>query len=108
MTLRQTVNPNYGIGATRGLCLQYVDDAISAPNRTYSAQLAYESAKTRGWVRANAEMPRGLWSILFWSIPMVMHGMKKVVSFLKAFLRIMPKIQKISLCLMEDIKDVPL
>ena len=68
MTLRQTVNPNYGIGATRGWCLQYVDDAISAPNRTYSAQAAYESAKARGWVRANTDMPRCLWSILFWSI----------------------------------------
>ena len=68
MTLRQTVNPNYGIGATRGWCLQYVDDAISAPNRTYSAQVAYETAKARGWVRANTDMPRGLWSILFWSI----------------------------------------
>ena len=68
MTLRQTVSPNYGIGATRGWCLQYVDNAISAPNRTYSAQTAYESAKARGWVRANADMPRGLWSVLFWSI----------------------------------------
>ena len=68
MTLRQTVNPNYGIGATRGWCLQYVDDAISAPNRTYSAQAAYEAANARGWVRANTDMPRGLWSILFWSI----------------------------------------
>ena len=68
MTLRQTVSPNYGIGATRGWCLQYVDNAISAPNRTYSAQLAYESAKARGWVSANTDMPRGLWSILFWSI----------------------------------------
>ena len=68
MTLRQTVNPSYGIGATRGWCLQYVDNAISAPNRTYSAQTAYESAKARGWVRANTDMPRGLWSVLFWSI----------------------------------------
>ena len=68
MTLRQTINPNYGIGATRGWCLQYVDNAISAPNRTYSAQTAYESAKARGWVSANTDMPRGLWSILFWSI----------------------------------------
>ena len=68
MTLRQTVNPNYDIGATRGWCLQYVDNAISAPNRTYSAQAAYESAKARGWVSSNTDMPRGLWSILFWSI----------------------------------------
>ena len=68
MTLRQTVNPNYDIGATRGWCLQYGDNAISAPNRTYSAQTAYESAKAKGWVRANADMPRGLWSVLFWSI----------------------------------------
>ena len=68
MTLRQTVNPNYGIGATRGWCLQYVDDAISAPNRTYSAQAAYEAAKARGWVKANTDMPCGLWSVLFWSI----------------------------------------
>ena len=68
MTLRQTVNPNYDIGATRGWCLQYVDDAISAPNRTYSAQAAYAAANARGWVRANTDMPRGLWSVLFWSI----------------------------------------
>lgn len=68
MTLRQTVSPNYGIGATRGWCLQYVDDAINAPNRTHSAQSAYESAKARGWVKANTDMPRGLWSVLFWSI----------------------------------------
>ena len=68
MTLRQTINPNYDIGATRGWCLQYVDNAVSAPNRTYSAQSAYESAKARGWVRANTDMPRGLWSVLFWSI----------------------------------------
>ncbi len=68
MTLRQTISPNYGIGATRGWCLQYVDNAISAPNRTYSAQAAYEAANARGWVRANADMPRGLWSVLFWSI----------------------------------------
>ena len=68
MTLRQTVSPNYNIGATRGWCLQYVDNAINAPNRTYSAQTAYESAKAKGWVRANTDMPRGLWSILFWSI----------------------------------------
>lgn len=68
MTLRQTVNPNYGIGATRGWCLQYVDDALSAPNRTSTAQIAYETAKSKGWVRFNADMPRGLWSVLFWSI----------------------------------------
>ena len=68
MTLKQLVYPDYGIGAIRGWCLQYVDNAINAPDRSYSAQIAYEKANDRGWVRANTDIPRGLWSILFWSI----------------------------------------
>lgn len=68
MAYKQLVTPNYQIGATRGWCLQYVDDAVNAPNRTATAQLAYESAKSKGWVRNDTNLPKGMWSILFWSI----------------------------------------
>ena len=68
MILKQDVYPDYGISATRGWCLQYVDNAINAPDRSYSAQIAYEKANARGWVRGNIAIPRCLWSILFWSI----------------------------------------
>ena len=68
MAYKQLVTPNIDISATAGMCLEYVDNAVNAPKRTATAQIAYETANAKGWVRANADMPRGLWSILFWSI----------------------------------------
>ena len=56
------------ISARAGVCLAYVDDAINATQRTYTAQIAHDTAKQKGWVRANQNYPRGVWFVLFWSI----------------------------------------
>ena len=68
MAYIQLIEPNINISARAGMCLEYVDNAVNAPKRTATAQIAYETAKGNGWVSANTEMPRGLWSVLFWSI----------------------------------------
>ena len=31
------------------MCLEYVDNAVNAPKRTATAQIAYETAKGNGW-----------------------------------------------------------
>ena len=68
MVYLQLVEPNINIGARAGMCLEYVDNAVNAPKRTATAQIAYETAKGNGWVSANAEYPRNVWFVLFWSI----------------------------------------
>ena len=68
MTYIQLVEPNINIGARAGMCLGYVDNAVNAPKRTATAQIAYETAKGNGWVSANTEYPRNVWFVLFWSI----------------------------------------
>ena len=64
----QLVEPNINIGARAGMCLGYVDNAVNAPKRTATAQIAYETAKGNGWVSANTEYPKNVWFVLFWSI----------------------------------------
>lgn len=68
MTYIQLIEPNINIGASAGMCLEYVDNAVNAPKRTATAQIAYETAKGNGWVSANTEYPRNVWFVLFWSI----------------------------------------
>ena len=68
MAWKQLIQPNINIQATAGMCLQYVDDAINATQRTYTAQIAHDTAKQKGWVRANTDYPRNVWFIMFWSI----------------------------------------
>ena len=70
MAYKQLVTPNINIGATSGYCLGYVDNAIGAvyPYRSYSAQIAYEKAKVKGWVTNNQNFPKNVWFVLFWSI----------------------------------------
>ena len=68
MTYIQLVEPNINIGSRAGMCLEYVDNAVNAPKRTATAQIAYETAKGNGWVSANTEYPRNVWFVLFWSI----------------------------------------
>ena len=68
MTYLQLVEPNIDISARAGMCLEYVDNAVNAPKRTATAQIAYETAKGNGWVSANTEYPRNVWFVLFWSI----------------------------------------
>ena len=68
MAWKQLVQPNINTGARAGMCLAYVDDAINATQRTYTAQIAYNTAKQKGWVRANQNYPRNVWFVIFWSI----------------------------------------
>ena len=68
MAYIQLVEPNINISARAGMCLEYVDNAVNAPKRTATAQIAYETAKGNGWVSPNTEYPRNVWFVLFWSI----------------------------------------
>ena len=68
MAWKQLVQPNINTGATAGMCLEYVDNAINATQRTYTAQIAHDTAKQKGWVRANQSYPRNVWFVMFWSI----------------------------------------
>lgn len=68
MAYIQLVEPNIGISARSGMCLEYVDNAVNAPKRTATAQIAYETANSNGWVSANTDYPRNVWFVLFWSI----------------------------------------
>lgn len=68
MAYIQLVDPNIDISARAGMCLEYVDNAVNAPKRTATAQIAYETANGNGWVSANTEYPRNVWFVMFWSI----------------------------------------
>ena len=68
MAYIQLIEPNINISARAGMCLEYVDNAVNAPKRTATAQIAYEAAKGKGWVSDNSEYPRNVWFVLFWSI----------------------------------------
>ena len=68
MAWKQLVQPNINMSARAGMCLGYVDDAINATDRTYTAQIAHNTAKQKGWVRADNNYPRNVWFVMFWSI----------------------------------------
>ena len=68
MAWKQLVQPNINISARAGMCLEYVDNAIRATQRTYTAQIAHDTAKQKGWVRASQDYPKNVWFIMFWSI----------------------------------------
>jgi len=70
MTYKQLITPDVNIGASAGYCLGYVDNAIGAvyPYRSDTAQIAYNTAKVKGWVTANQNYPKNVWFVMFWSI----------------------------------------
>ena len=68
MQYKQLVTPRIDISARAGMCLEYVDNTINATQRTYTAQIAHDTAKQKGWVRADNNYPRKVWFVLFWSI----------------------------------------
>ena len=68
MVYIQLIEPNIDISARAGMCLEYVDNAVNAPKRTATAQIAYETAKGNGWVSDNSEYPKNVWFVLFLSI----------------------------------------
>lgn len=68
MTYTQLVQPTINIGATAGWCLNYVDNAINATQRTSTAQIAHDQAKAKSWVHENQDYPKNVWFVMFWSI----------------------------------------
>ena len=68
MAYIQLVEPNIDISARAGMCLEYVDNAVNAPQRTINAQVAHDIAKSKGWVTADQNYPKNVWFVLFWSI----------------------------------------
>lgn len=67
MAYRQTATPNINVPATRGWCLKYVDDGVSAPKRQPSAQAAWNTEKKNGNTRTG-DLPVGVWVPIFFSL----------------------------------------
>ena len=63
----QKTSPNLNIGANRGWCLQYADDAVNAPVRRESAGLEYLAQRAAGNIHEE-EPPVGLWVPVFFDI----------------------------------------
>lgn len=68
MTYKQLVQPNININAKAGWCLNYVDNAINATQRTNTAQIAHDQAKEKNWVHSDTNYPKNVWFVMFWSI----------------------------------------
>lgn len=64
MPVRQTYNPNINVGAQRGWCLQYVDDAINSLTRSPNAQTAYLNELNAGRINTGPA-PVGIWVVGF-------------------------------------------
>ena len=61
----QTYLPNFGIPATAGYCLKYIDDAGNAPSRTASAKIAADNERAAGRLSAAIDSPVGVWVVGF-------------------------------------------
>lgn len=64
----QNVQPNIHVQGTSGMCLQYVDDSVSAPNRKWSAQASWDYAVSTGKAHPNAEPPKKVWVPVYYTI----------------------------------------
>jgi len=64
--MEQTYNPNIGVKATAGYCLQYVDDAGNAPQRTKTAKIAYDNERNAGRIQLG-DTPDNVWVVGFLS-----------------------------------------
>lgn len=60
----QVYNPNFGVGAIRGWCLKYVDDAGNAPARKGTAKAAFYAEQGAGRIRGG-DSPVGVWVVGF-------------------------------------------
>jgi len=67
MAYRQTYTPNVKIGATRGWCLKYIDDAGNAPARTANADIAYTNERNAKRIRTTTP-PVGVWVVGYMSL----------------------------------------
>lgn len=64
MAYRQKYNPRVTIGASRGWCLKYIDDAGSAPKRTPNAATALRNERNAKRLKTSTP-PVGLWVVGF-------------------------------------------
>lgn len=67
MAWKQTYNPNINIGARRGWCLKYIDDAGKAPKRTATAQIAQNNERKAKRLR-KGDIPNGIWVVGYMSL----------------------------------------
>lgn len=58
--MEQIYNPNLGVKGYPGYCLQYVDDAGNAPNRTATAKIAYNNERAAGRISDSIDSPEGI------------------------------------------------
>lgn len=64
MPVRQTKSPNLNAAGRRGWCLEYIDNATSAPKRTPSAQAAFNNEQAAKRIRTD-DTPLNVWVIGF-------------------------------------------
>ena len=72
MSYKQTYNPNLNAHGRAGWCLEYVDNAINAPNRTPSAIEAYSVEKRAGRIQTGA-LPVGVWVVIYFTFGQYGH-----------------------------------
>lgn len=72
MSYKQTYNPNLNAHGRAGWCLEYVDNAINAPNRTPSAIEAYSVEKRMGRIQTGA-LPVGVWVVIYFTFGQYGH-----------------------------------
>lgn len=61
----QIYSPNFGVGAIRGWCLKYVDDAGNAPTRRPTAKSAFYAERDAGRISGSIDSPIGVWVVGF-------------------------------------------
>lgn len=64
----QNVQPNIHVAGTSGMCLQYVDDGVNAPNRKWSAQASWDYAVSTGKAHSGKEPPQKVWVPVYYTI----------------------------------------
>lgn len=67
MAVRQLRTPNLGVPGYRGWCLKFVDDAVNAPSRQRTAQLAFGVESRNGNTRTSG-LPVGIWVPIWFSL----------------------------------------
>lgn len=66
--IKQIFNINLNVPATQGWCLQYVDDAINAPNRSKYAQHAYKKEFNAGRMHYQEDIPSEAYVVMYFEI----------------------------------------
>lgn len=66
----QVTAPNVNVSGTSGWCLQYVDDAVKAPqtHRAPSAQQSWDNAVANNTAHPNEEPPNNVWVPVYYTI----------------------------------------